>query len=77
MDLLSEVPADWQTIESKGLIYNSYIASFTYFCLNNTPFVGRNLHNAPLSKIDDGYNDLVVSKLIHKIYRLKKAIMEE
>lgn len=65
MDLLSEVPADWQTIESKDLIYNSYIASFTYFCLNNTPFVGRNLHNAPLSKIDDGYNDLVVSNPIH------------
>lgn len=35
---------------------------FTFFTLNNTPFVGTSFHNAPLASINDGYNDLVIQE---------------
>jgi hypothetical protein len=44
-----EVPEDWTKIED----------DFTFLCINNMPFITIDDHIAPLSVIDDGYNDYI------------------
>ena len=50
--LLDAVPSDWSAMKTH----------FTYFTLNNTPYIGTEVHNAHLASIDDGYNDLVIQR---------------
>ena len=32
---------------------------FMYFCALNTPFISTDMYTAPLSKVNDGENDIV------------------
>lgn len=34
--------------------------NFSHVLIQNTPFIGKTFHTGPLSKIDDGFNDIII-----------------
>jgi sphingosine kinase len=49
--------------------------NFKHLCIFNTPWIGSSYNHAPMSKLDDGTNDIVYMTMDKSRYSLTKLLL--
>lgn len=48
---------------------------FNHVLIQNTPFIGKDIHSGPLACINDGYNDIIVQPTAAGRFRLANVLI--
>eukprot|EP00347_Sterkiella_histriomuscorum_P013340 403365091 len=49
---------------------------FSYFFIQNSPYIGIKIHSAPMAKINDGFNDIVVQEANQGRFKLTNQLLQ-
>ena len=74
-DLKSNKVSELQQIES----YQDHTIddNFKHLCIFNTPWIGSSMNMAPMSKIDDGTNDITLMNMDKSRYQFVKLLLQQ